>query len=173
MYRFYTLAAMQGDERQHAKAFHSGYFASVENRALLLDLFVLVRMVPQWNASGVGRSLQAIAFLRVVGAIRTVTGHRRGGECRGVAAHFALQQHALPAGKFRPLARMLLPLHGGKTRPQEDGMFAVLGIQPVDAVIDAAHPLGLQHLSEEVELGVASPRRCESTTPVSRYRISG
>ena len=58
-------------------------------------------------------------------------------------------------GKFRPVARVLLALHGGKARPQEDGMLAILGVQPVDAVIDAAHPLGPQGLPEEVELGVA------------------
>jgi hypothetical protein len=40
---------------------------------------------------------------------------------------FALQQHALPAREFRPVARVLLPLHGGKTRPQEHSMLAVLG----------------------------------------------
>jgi hypothetical protein len=67
---------------------------------------------------------------------------------------FALEQHALTSGKFGPLARMLLALHGGKTRPQEDGMLPILGVQPVDAVIDAAYSLGLQHFPEEIELGV-------------------
>jgi hypothetical protein len=33
-------------ERQHAKTFHSGYFASGEDRALLPDMFVLAQMVP-------------------------------------------------------------------------------------------------------------------------------
>jgi len=34
-------------------------------------------------------------------------------------------------------------------------MLAILGVQPVDAVIDAPHPLGPQGLSEEIELGVS------------------
>ena|SRR2546426_2721444 len=38
----------------------------------------------------------------------------------------AWQQQALPAGEFRPVARVLLPLHGGKARPQEDGMLAAI-----------------------------------------------
>ena len=54
----------------------------------------------------------------------------------------ALQQHALTAGEFGPLTCVLLALHGGKARPQEHGVLAILGVQPVDAVIDAAHPLG-------------------------------
>src|SRR5438132_644187 len=40
----------------------------------------------------------------------------------------ALQQHPLPAREFRPLARVLLALHGRKARPQEHGMLAILGI---------------------------------------------
>ena len=43
----------------------------------------------------------------------------------------ALQQHALTAREFRPVAGVLLALHGGKARPQEHGVLAVLGIQPV------------------------------------------
>ena len=78
------------------------------------------------------------------------------------------QQHAPAAREFRPLARMLLALHGGKARPQEHGMLAVLGVQPVDGVIDAAHPFGPQGLPEEIELRIPSPRRSESTTPVAR-----
>ena len=40
----------------------------------------------------------------------------------------AWQQHATPAGKFRPVPCVLLPLHGGKAGPQEHGMLAILGV---------------------------------------------
>jgi hypothetical protein len=44
-------------------------------------------------------------------------------------------------------------------------VLAILGVQSVDAVIDAAHPLGPQGLPEEIELGVAlAAQVCEHYT---------
>ncbi len=52
-----------------------------------------------------------------------------------LALILALQQHALPAREFCPVAGVLLALHGGKARSQEHGMLAILGVQAVDAVL--------------------------------------
>ena len=52
-------------------------------------------------------------------------------------------------------------------------MLAVLGVQPVDAVIDAAHPLGPQSFPEEVELGVtfaAQVREHHAREPIAQLR---
>jgi hypothetical protein len=40
-----------------------------------------------------------------------------GGNAEALTFILAGQQHSLPAREFRPVARVLLPLHGGKTRP--------------------------------------------------------
>src|SRR5678816_1601965 len=49
------------------------------------------------------------------------------GNAEALTIIFARQQHTLPAGEFCPVACVLLALHGGKARPQEHGMLAVLG----------------------------------------------
>jgi len=66
---------------------------------------------------------------RAAGAIRIVTGHPEEGNAEALPRVLAWQQQALPAGEFRPVTRVLLPLHGGKARPQEDSMLAILGVQ--------------------------------------------
>lgn len=52
-------------------------------------------------------------------------------------------------------------------------MLAILGVQPVDAVIDAAHPLGPQSLPEEIELGVPLAAQVEehhAGEPIAQLR---
>src|SRR6266478_6606222 len=50
------------------------------------------------------------------------------GNAEALPLILARQQYTLPAGEFRTLSRVLLPLHGGKAGPQEDGVLAILGI---------------------------------------------
>src|SRR4051812_10616823 len=92
---------------------------------------------------------------RAAGVIRPLPDIPEEWNAEALPLIFARQQHPLPAGKFRPVPCVLLALHDGKARSQEDGMLAILGVQSVDAVIDAAHPLGPQGLPKEIELGVA------------------
>jgi hypothetical protein len=47
---------------------------------------------------------------------------------------------------------MLTAFHGRKARAQEHGVLAILGVELIDAVIDAPYPLGPERFAKEVQL---------------------
>jgi hypothetical protein len=66
------------------------------------------------------------------------------------------EQHAPPAGEFCPVAIMLASLHR-LAGSQEHGVLAVFSVQLIDGGIDAAHTLGPQYLSKQIELAFSFP----------------